>query len=321
MCNGVLKVQKFHQPIKTASANSRPSETGGHAVGKDPRDCSQRFGRTCKGFVFNAFGLVCFLATPGYAQLIVAHRGASHAAPENTAAAFELAWQQKADAIEADFRLSQDGQIVCIHDATTQRTAGVDWKVCDKTLAELKTLDVGRWKEPKFKGEEILTLSEVLRLVPRDKKIFVELKSGPEIVKPLQEVLKKSQVAAAQMLVITFNEETAREVKRSLPHLKVHWLTGLEDAVDSPNDDAEISRITDSLSRTGADGLGSEAKRTVLTDAFIQKLTAKGLPEFHVWTVDDPQDAIYYQDLGAFSITTNRPGFLRKKLSQVGEGK
>ena len=314
-------MKRFYQSINMVSVNPRSHEAFDPAVERAHKDCSQRFGRTWKGPVFCALGLACFLATPGHAQLIVAHRGASHAAPENTAAAFELAWQQKADAIEADFRLSQDGQIVCIHDATTQRTAGVDWEVCDKTLAELKTLDVGTWKDPKFKGEKILTLSEVLRLVPRDKKIFVELKSGPEIVKPLQEVLKKSQVAAAQMLVITFNEETAREVKRSLPHLKVHWLTGLEDAVDSPNDDAEISRITDSLSRTGADGLGSEAKRTVLTDAFIQKLTAKGLPEFHVWTVDDPQDAIYYQDLGAFSITTNRPGFLRKKLRQVGGAK
>ena len=61
--------------------------------------------------------------------LIVAHRGASSDAPENTLRAFRLGWEQGADAIEADFHLTRDGQLVCMHDATTGRTANADWKV------------------------------------------------------------------------------------------------------------------------------------------------------------------------------------------------
>ena len=66
---------------------------------------------------------------------LIAHRGASHDAPENTLAAFRLAWEQGADGIEGDFRLSRDGEIICLHDATTRRTAGIDLVVADATLA------------------------------------------------------------------------------------------------------------------------------------------------------------------------------------------
>lgn len=68
---------------------------------------------------------------PGTESLLIAHRGASRDAPENTLAAFDLAWQQGADGIEADFRLTGDGRIVCLHDASTGRTAGVDLTVAD----------------------------------------------------------------------------------------------------------------------------------------------------------------------------------------------
>src|SRR3954447_2364486 len=85
--------------------------------------------------------------------LIIGHRGASFDAPENTAAAFGLAFLQGADGIEADFHLSSDGEIVCIHDATTGRTAGVDLVVAETSLKELKRLDVGLWKGREFPGE------------------------------------------------------------------------------------------------------------------------------------------------------------------------
>ncbi len=307
-------MQRFYQLINKASANPRSNEGGARVATEGSKGLPPRRYIAWKGLVFCISGLSCLLATRGHAQLIVAHRGASHAAPENTSAAFELAWQQNADAIEADFRLSRDGQIVCIHDATTQRTAGVDRIVAQSTLAELKALDVGAWKDPQFKGQRILTLEEVLEMVPRGKKIFVELKTGPEIVKPLKDVVTASRISSGQILVITFNEETAREVKRVIPNLKVHWLTGYEDTDRTSGGRGGINRIADSLSRTRADGLGSEANREIFNDSFIQNLTENGLKEFHVWTVDNAKDAEYYQSLGAFSITTNRPGFIRKKL-------
>src|SRR5262245_53293376 len=109
---------------------------------------------------------------------IIAHRGASADAPENTAAAFKLAVEGGADAFEGDYYLTKDGKIICIHDNNTKRTTGVDGKVPQMTLAELRKLDAGSWKGSKFGGEKLPTLSEALALVPAGKKTFVEIKCG-----------------------------------------------------------------------------------------------------------------------------------------------
>ena len=94
------------------------------------------------------------MSTPIMAE-IIAHRGASHDAPENTMAAIKLAWKQQADAVEIDVQFSRDGHLVVIHDPNTRKTAGVRKNVSDQTLAELKTLDVGRWKNSVWTGETI----------------------------------------------------------------------------------------------------------------------------------------------------------------------
>lgn len=250
------------------------------------------------------------------AQLIIAHRGASHDAPENTLAAFRLAWAENADGIEGDFYLSRDGQIVCIHDETTERTAGVKLDVAKSTLAELKKLDVGRWKDKRFFGERIPTLQEVIATVPDGKQIIIELKVGPEIVAPMQRILKASNLQPAQILVISFDEKTIIESKRLLPHIKTHWLTGYDPEDDIGPWTPTAASIAQSMGRTNADGVGSQARRSVFNTEFIRALKAAGVNEFHVWTVDDPADARFYQSLGVYGITTNRPAFIRQGLKK-----
>ena len=105
---------------------------------------------------------------------IIAHRGASHEAPENTLASVRLGWAQGADAVEVDVRQSRDGHIVVIHDAHTRRTAGVTRRVRAETLDELRALEVGRWKHRRHAGEKIPTLAEVIETVPPGKRLFVE---------------------------------------------------------------------------------------------------------------------------------------------------
>src|SRR5699024_5258778 len=96
---------------------------------------------------------------------IIAHRGASHYAPENTLAAFEKALEQKADGIELDVRLSKDGVSVINHDETINRTS--NGKVINKllTVEQLKQYDFGRHYYRKYRKETIETLEEVLQLV------------------------------------------------------------------------------------------------------------------------------------------------------------
>ncbi len=256
----------------------------------------------------------------GAAQWIIGHRGASHDAPENTVTAFQEAWRQSADGVEGDFYFTLDKQIVCIHDHDTQRTAGKKLDVAGSTLAQLRQLEVGGWKAAKYAGEPIPTLQDVLQCVPTKKRLVIELKTGPAIVPLLKRELDQFQRANKeamswdQLLIISFDADTVARAKRELPQIKAHWLTGYQqDKTNGPwhPTAAEISR---QLRDCHADGLGTQANRDVVTAEFIDQLRQQGLKEFHVWTVDDVEDAAYFRDLGAMAITTNRPGYLRQSL-------
>jgi len=155
---------------------------------------------------------------------IIAHRGASHAALENTLAAFRLAWDEGADGIEADFRLTRDGQVVAMHDETARRTAGADLRISELSLSELRSREAGRWKGERWAGERIPTLEEVLDTVPADKRIFLELKSGPEILKPLLAGLERSGLPPGQTAILAFDESVLREAKELAPHRPALWL-------------------------------------------------------------------------------------------------
>lgn len=246
-------------------------------------------------------------------QHIIAHRGASHHAPENTLAAFHLAWQRNADGIEGDFRLSSDGQIVCIHDADTERVAGAKHVVSETPYATLRSLDVGRWKGPSWRGERIPTLVEVLATVPRGKLIFIELKTGPEIVAPLEQILAQSVVPTEQIVVISFKEATIAECERRMPELETYWLTSYEQQQDQ-SWQPTAAQVAATVQAISADGLGSKAAPEPFDEAFLAELRAGGVADFGVWTVDDPELGRFYQRLGAWSITTNRPKYLRRHL-------
>ncbi len=109
---------------------------------------------------------------PATRPRIVAHRGASYEAPENTLAAFRRAWELGVECVELDMHVTRDGAVVVIHDDTTRRIGGVDRAVSDQTLAELRALDMGQ-------GERIPTIAEALATIPEGRTMFVEIKTGP----------------------------------------------------------------------------------------------------------------------------------------------
>jgi len=106
---------------------------------------------------------------------IFAHRGASAHAPENTLAAFELALAQGADGIELDAKLSADGHVVIIHDATVDRTTDRQGRVKDMSLAELRSLDAGGFFAEQYHGEKVPTLEEVFEALGKRMFVNVEL--------------------------------------------------------------------------------------------------------------------------------------------------
>ncbi|MFK7820475.1 MAG: SMP-30/gluconolactonase/LRE family protein [Planctomycetaceae bacterium] len=255
--------------------------------------------------------LLVGVCTASDMPLIVAHRGASHDAPENTLAAFKLAFAKGADGVEGDFYLTSDGQIVCTHDNRTKRLADRDLVVADSTLKELKALDVGSWKSPDFAGERIPTFDEVVAVIPPGKRFVIELKVGPEIVEPLAERLAQSSIKPEQCLIISFNAKVIAAAKKRLPHIKAHWLSGHNAEKKTPTADSVIA----TLKQSKADGFGSQAKIDRFDKQFIRRLTDAGLAEFHVWTVNDGATARRYRDLGAYGITTDRPAYIRKQLA------
>lgn len=172
---------------------------------------------------YGAWGLglgawVLLLTTMGSAQYskktLVAHRGASAYAPEHTLAAYRLAIEMGADFVEQDLAVTKDGVLICLHDASLERTTNVEqlfpdrvstqtiegktrkaWLANDFTLAEIKTLDAGSWFDKKFAGERIPTFDEAIALIRGKAGIFPELKT-PEIYAG-RDVKFEEMVAAA----------------------------------------------------------------------------------------------------------------------------
>jgi glycerophosphoryl diester phosphodiesterase len=254
------------------------------------------------------------MVQPSWGQMITGHRGASHDAPENTLAAFQLAWQQGADAVEGDFYLTADRQIVCIHDADTLRTTGIKKVVAQTTLADLRKLDAGSWKGEDFSGEQIPTFAEVLAIIPKGKRFVVELKIGPEIVPVLAEELNRFKPDPASLQIIAFNADTIAACKQQLPEIEAHWLTSFKQKNGIGRWVPNASEIAQTIAQTGADGVGMKGERKVIDSQFISVLKAQGVADFHVWTIDSIDDARYFRDLGAIGITTNRPEKIRQGL-------
>ena len=243
---------------------------------------------------------------------VVAHRGASAEAPENTIPAFELAWKQGADAIEGDFHLTKDGQIVCIHDRDTGKVADRKLLVSESTLAELQTLDVGAHKDARFKGTKIPTIAEVFATVPEGRMIFIEIKCGGEIVNPLIDEIGKSGLQQEQIVVISFNANVLKELKMKAPEYKVSWLCNFKgngkDRPVSPSIETTLDTLGDIETRAISSGIS-------IPDEYLATLMAQGY-EWHVWTVNDRETARRAKARGAASITTDVPGRLRTYLRE-----
>lgn len=242
---------------------------------------------------------------------IIAHRGASYDAPENTLPAMRLAWEQGADAIELDLWLSRDGRLVVFHDADTRRFGGPARKVSEQTWAELQQLDVGAWKDPRFKGERIPTLEAVLATVPTGRRAVLEIKCGPEILDELERTLKASGCRPEQLAIISFSLETLRQSKRRfgvIPHYFLHDYKKRPDTGRYP----ELGPLLAQAKAAGFEGLNLHFDWPI-TRAFAETVKSHGL-KLLVWTVDDPAVARRLVEAGVDALTTNRPGWLRAQL-------
>lgn len=243
---------------------------------------------------------------------VIAHRGASNDAPENTVAAAKLAWEQNADAVEVDIHLSKDKRIIVIHDYDTKRVAGVDKKVNEQTFEELRKLEAGSWKAAKWAGEKLPSLEEVIATVPPGKKLVIEIKSGVDTVEVLENTIRDSP-KRGQFVVIAFSFDVAREAKKRLSDLPVYWLWGFSEREKKEYGNPSLDDLIAKAKGAGLDGLDLNC-RGPLTKEFVADVERAAM-EVIVYTVDDPLAAEKLVEMGVAGITTNRPAFLREQLA------
>lgn len=255
---------------------------------------------------------LCTMKPSVKAVEIIAHRGASHDAPENTLASFKLGWEQKADADELDIYLTKDEQVVVIHDASTKRTTGVDMKASEKALAELQALDAGSFKGPEWKGEKLPALADVVATIPEGRRLFIEIKCGPEVLPALEKVLKQSGKKPEQLVIIGFGYDVVKQAKQLLPHLQVYYLASMKPGKKGGKAPPTIEELITQARAIGVDGLDLAAEAR-MDAAMVAKVHAAGL-KFFVWTVDDEKLAASLAKAGVDGITTNRPAWMREKL-------
>src|SRR5688572_20614222 len=217
------------------------------------------------------------LSAPASAAEIIAHRGASADAPENTLAALKLGYEQGADAGELDVHVSKDGKLVVLHDLDTKRVAGVDGKVADQPFDELRRLDVGGWGDWRGKGfsERIPTLDESLALVPQGRAMFIEIKSKLETLPPLEAALRRSKLAPDQTVIITFHYEVAEAAKKRFPDRAVYWLHDYKEDKQTGKF-PDLGELIERAKKAGVDGLNLN-HRFPLDKAAVGRVKAAGL--------------------------------------------
>lgn len=257
--------------------------------------------------------LVTFVTAVGSTPELIAHRGESFDAPENTLAAFQLAWERKVPAIELDVYLTRDGQAILCHDKDTKRTTGQNLSIKDSTLEELRKLDAGSWKGERWKGETLPTLDEALATVPDGGRCFIEIKVGPEAVPAVVKSVQSSRLKPKQLAIISFKAETIAESKRRLPEVEAYYLASFKKDKATGAWTPTVGKLIEEAKAIHADGLDLSFEGP-LDQNSVRRIQNAGL-KFYVWTIDDPKIAKQYLSWGADGITTNRAQWIAEQLA------
>lgn len=243
---------------------------------------------------------------------LIAHRGESYDAPENTLASVNLAWQKGAQIVEVDVRMTGDNEICVIHDKNTKRTTGKNLTVKKAKLDALKKLDAGSWKGEEFKGEPVPGLKEILDNVPKGGTLVLDLKGNENLPERLSQYLAQSHLRKEQVEIIAFNWKTLIRSRQLMPHHKMLWLLdawaiwGLFLRGRFPG------AIIERLREKGIEGVNMEDS-CLITKNVIQKFSEHNIPVY-IWTINKPRRAAKFLRNGAQSIATDRASWMQKQL-------
>ena len=233
--------------------------------------------------------------------IVIAHRGASKVAPENTLSAIRKAMEFGADYAECDVYQTKDGEIVLFHDEEMERTTGKGGMIWDYTLEELKELDAGSWFGEEFKGEAIPTLREVIQLVKGHMKLNIEVKvsgSDLDIAQKVVDIIH-SENFADECMVTSFEKRVIEKVKEIDPNLITGFIFDEEHPPDIFAGNWEVVC----------------SKRNIVDRAFVRRAKQNGKKLF-VWTVNYPVEMKKFIHLGVDGIITDVPDLLMQIQAQ-----
>ena len=246
---------------------------------------------------------------------IIAHRGGSNLAPENTMAAFQNALKLGVDMIEIDIEQTIDSYVVVIHDTKVDRTTNGKGKVDSLTYSYIKTLDAGSWYDSRFKGEKISTLEEVLQAINGKATVLIEIKSGdelyPGIEKRTVEAIQRFN-AHSWTIVQSFNKKTVERVKILDTKIITYYLLGRNfksyyHSLQAKNKKNEIQEFL-------YDGIA--VHYSLLTAASVDSVKQMGLGVF-TWTVDEEDDMTKMIEYGVDGIITDSPDKLIELIESM----
>lgn len=244
---------------------------------------------------------------------IIAHRGDSWFAPENTLTAVNSAWQKNADAVEVDVYLSADNRVVALHDNTTERTGDKTLHVNEATSKQLRQLDVGSWKGEKFKGEQIPFLEEIIDTIPSgDKQLFIEIKGSNESLPSyIKEIIDESG-KTDQIVIIAFNFDIITKSKQLMPDIPAYWLLSAPRNQEGAAQPIKTENIA-TAKEHNLDGLNVNFRG--ISQELVDEIRKENMG-IYVWTVNNISDIEQMAQLGVDGITTDRIDHAQKALNR-----
>jgi glycerophosphoryl diester phosphodiesterase len=252
-------------------------------------------------FVAVGVGLFAFLANRAQSPvLIIAHRGSSATAPENTLAAFRLAADQHTDFIELDVQESLDGQVLVVHDSDLMKVGGNPTKIWDGEASVLRSVDIGSFKDPRFSSERVPTLAEALAACKGRCRVIVELKSYGHDQRLEERVAQI--VEDAGMVNDCIFMSLDRNMVQRMKALRPSWRVGLL-----------VAKALGDLTELKADFLAVEAR--MATRQFVRRAHNAG-QEVYIWTVNDPAWMFVGLSRGVDGLITDKPDIARKVIER-----
>ncbi|MBE0539594.1 MAG: hypothetical protein IH620_07765 [Ignavibacterium sp.] len=244
--------------------------------------------------------------------LIIAHRGESYDAPENTLKSINLAWQRGADGIEIDVHLSMDNEIMVVHNKKIKTVSGKSLSIKSHTAEELKKYSVNNTKIENDASETIPTLKEVLSTVPIKKYIFIEIKCGVKIIPALIRTLNQSKLDTEQIKLIGFGLKKMSLVKNAFPEYEIFLNKRVSMGKIFPGS-SYWDNLIKKLKINFIDGINLSYTRS-LNFKLVEKLKLNKVKIF-IWTINSPKRAIKLIELGVDGIMSDRQGWLREKIN------